>query len=312
MATPFAAKRGRADASEEDPFEAFRAELMGHVDKSLADLNTKTMESTINLVKKQDEKFERRFSNIEKELIDLRRAQDAVEKSHKEQEAISGKLQEAMALAEAAIPIKAELDLDDFNRQVDTTILRVNASEFVPKPEVERVLRPWLEEAGCDDNGKAEVLGPDSARKFTVHFKGLAGLAQNRLRKARALLRNPGGAWREFPVLKTSAGGEIDKIYIDIDKNGCQLKREFDGKRLRQTFQHLYPSKHIVFNKADGLFCYHGQPLALLEPQIDGPSKIKWHLVAVANADVNRADVQADFLSRQRARARAADVPWSG
>ena len=110
-------------------------------------------------------------------------------------------------------------------------------------------------------------------------------------------------------AFKASSSCSSDKKIAYICAN---LINEFDGKRLRQTFQHLYPSKHIVFNKADGLFCYHGQPLALLEPQIDGPSKIKWHLVAVANADVNRADVQADFLSRQRARARAADVPWSG
>ena len=182
----------------------------------------------------------------------------------------------------------------------------------MPKSEVERVLRPWLEEAGCDNNGKAEVLGPDSAHKFTIHFKGLAGLAQNRLRKARTLLKLPGGTWREFGVLNTSAGGTSDKIYIDVDKNPCQLKREFDGKRLRQTFQHMYSDKPIAFNKTDGLFSYQGQPLALLDPQIEGPSKIKWHLVAVAKAEIDRDAVQTDFICRTKSRTRAADVPWSG
>ena len=79
MAT--ASKRCRADGDEsgEDPFVAFRAEMLAHVDKSLADLGSKTMESTINLVKKQDEKRERRFSNIERDLCDLRRSQDDLE-----------------------------------------------------------------------------------------------------------------------------------------------------------------------------------------------------------------------------------------
>jgi hypothetical protein len=194
-------------------------------------------------------------------MADLRRSQETFEKSQKESRTAMEELQKAMAIAETVVPIKDTLDLDDFNRPVDSTILRVNVPAQVPRTEVERVLRPWLDEAGCDNDTKACVLGPDTAHRFTIHFKGVSGLALSRLRKSRALLRTPGGEWRQFPNLDTSAGGTTDKIYIDIDKNPCQLKRERDGKRLRQTFNEMHSDKRIHFNKTDGVFSYRGKPI---------------------------------------------------
>ena len=225
-------------------------------------------------------------------------------------------LQKALAVAESAIPIKDTLDLNEFNRQVDSTILRVNAAEIVTKLEVKRVLLSWLADADCNSNDKAEIFGAKAERRFTIQFKGNAGYAQRNLNKGRALLRNPQGGWREFPQPPIAAGGATTKVYVDVDKNPYQLKREGDERRLRDSFKHFYESKRIHFNRADGLFSFNGVPLALLETNNDDlPSNvgyIKWKLAAVAPAEIDRDAVLANYRSRARIRTPVADVAKSG
>ena len=46
--------------------------------------------------------------------------------------------------------IAETLNLDEFNRKVDSTILRINCPEEVYKTELANILRPWLQDADCD------------------------------------------------------------------------------------------------------------------------------------------------------------------
>lgn len=300
-----------------DPLDELRAQITAHVDaavgNAISDFSKRTLESTLEYHKKQEAKNEKRFALIERDLADTRVSQDKLHKSqHDSWKAIS-ELQRALAVAEATIPIRESLDLDDFNRPVDATILRVNVPELVTKTELRNAIRPWLSDADCPSDDRAELLGPESGRRFTIHFKGMAGLATNRLRKARSLLREPGGNWRSFPQLTTTAGGTVDKFYIDVDKNPCQLKRERDGKRLHRSLVELYPDQHFHFNRADGLVSSRALPLALIEPtNDDASSKVKWHLKAVARAEVDKEKVLENYRGRARAVLSVDGVEWSG
>ena len=267
---------------------------------------------TAELVKKVDQRMEKRLSVIEQDLDSVQKGHSSLEASQATQQKAIEQLQQALAVAEACVPIKDTLDLNEFNRRVDCTILRINTSDLVSKPEVERALRPWLMEAGCDD-GKAKILGPDSSRRFVVQFKGSAHSAKLAASKARSLLRGHDGSWRHFEPPSLAAGGGTTDIYINVDKNRCQQKRERDFKWLRGSFVDKYPNKKSHFNRVDGLTSYKGVPLAQLEPQNDNlPSDIKWNLAAVADAAVDREDIKADYKLNAKTRTSAADVQWSG
>lgn len=300
-----------------DPLEELRAQLTAHVDASvtsaISDFSKRTLDSTLEYHKKQEIKNEKRFNLIERDIALTKVSQDKMQKSQEEHWKAISELQRSLAVAESAIPIRENLDLDDFNRQIDATILRIHVPEIVAKDELYNGIKSWLSDADCSTRDRAELLGPVSGRRFTVHFKGMAGLATNRLRKARSLLREPGGGWRAFPQLTTTSGGVADKIYIDIDKNPFQLKRERDGKRMHRALMELYPDKHFHHNRNDGLISFGGLPLALIEPKNDaGSSTVKWHLPAVLNAEIDREKILENYRARNTTSLLAADVQWSG
>jgi hypothetical protein len=311
---------GDSSSLTHEDLDEFRKQLMVDVDASISKSITefgnifgpRAFSSTAELVKKLDVKTEKRFSTVEKDLNELRHGHASLQRQQEEQQKQIKDLQQAMAVAEATVPIKDTLDFNEFNRQVDSTILRINTGEHVNKGDITRILRPWLLEADCDES-EAEIMGHDVARRFIIQFKGSAGLAVRYLKKAQQLLRDQHGSWRTFDEPQLAASGGSTKLYIDFDKNACQQKRERDGKRLKQSFQQLYPSKVFNFNRADGLFTYKGVPLALREPQNDNlPSGVKWNLSAVADAEVDRDAVLADFKTKAKSKASASDVAWSG
>ncbi len=215
-----AAKRPRADDIaaglrpapdvvdlDDDPYAQFRRELLAHVNNlqkatmaHVDNLQKATMDSTVALVRATDTKYEKRCNTLEQELAALRADQDRQEKEQQELKTQVDKMQQALAVAEATVPIKDTLGFPEFNRLVDSTILRINIPDIDSRVEVTKAFQPWLSEAGCDSDAQVAVLGPDTSRRFVVQFKGSAGLAENRLRKARGLLRSVAGEWRQFPV----------------------------------------------------------------------------------------------------------------
>jgi len=307
---------GGEDLPADDPFEEFKKQMFAHVDKTVEDFAQKTTASTIALVKKQEEKNERRFNSIERDLAAVQASNESVARDQAETRAAIEALQAALAQAEAQIPIKETLDLNEFNRNVDSTILRVNCPEKVSKDVVNRTLRPWLAEAECEDDSTAALLGPNEGHRFVIHFKGIIGTAKLRLGKARSLLRNHGGDRRTWPSFRTIAGGSCDRLFIDVDKNPCQQKREYSARKLRDALLHLYPAnsgKNFHCNQADGLLSINSEPLAMVEPHNDSePSKLKWLLAAVAKFDIDRDAVAAEYRNRCNSRPPLQDLPWSG
>jgi len=300
-------------AVTKDDLEQFRKDMLAH----MSDLHQKSLDSTMQLFSKCDVKNEKRFNAIEKDVASLHKDQESLRRSQEESWAAIRDLQKALAVAEAAVPLKDKLDFGDFNRRVDCTILRIKTDEIVPKTEIERVLRPWLEEAECDAR-LAEIVGPDSNRHFTIQFKGNAGIANANLKKARSLLRDEHG-WRTFTPCTAPGGSTTTSLYIDIDKNPRQKKCEADGKRLRDAFQQLYPrerckDKPIFWNRVDGLFTIKGELLARIVPENDDqPSHVEWHLAIVAKHGIDRDAVRNNYHSRARLTpaAAASSIAWS-
>ena len=310
-----AAKRrsSEIDGNESDPLDALRQELFQHVKSTVGEFAQRTLDSTIAFTKAQEAKNEKRFAEIEKDMSDVQRAHSKVEQEQVAQRAIISNLQKALAVAEAVVPPKEIISDDDFMRDVDHTILRVNTPDPVPRADVDRALREWLSEADCDSSELAEILGPDDGKPFVIHFKGMASTAAKRVRKAYRLLRSRSGEWRSFPTIQSAGGKTVDKIYIDFDKSPCQLKRERDAKKVMASITHLCPAKKFSLNKMDGLVSFNGMPLVKVEPNNDvEPSALKWNMAAVAAADIDRDSVKSDYTSRHRPRTNVADITWCG
>lgn len=107
---------------------------MSDVDESMeksinefsASFGPKTFATTACFVQKLDQKTNKRFNVVERDLEDLHWDQSAFQKADEGHAKAIQELQKAMAVAEACVPMKGKLELLEFNRQVDTTILRVN------------------------------------------------------------------------------------------------------------------------------------------------------------------------------------------
>eukprot|EP00969_Alexandrium_andersonii_P138619 6130290-Alexandrium_andersonii.AAC.1 len=87
------------------------------------------------------------------------------------------------------------MDEEIFDRDIDTTILKIGAPEFIPKADLLAALHPWLHDAGVEPD-QVELQGPDQGKRYTLQFKGTAGIAANRVRKAKQILYSPSTGWR--------------------------------------------------------------------------------------------------------------------
>ena len=55
-------------------------------------------------------------------------------------------------------------------------------------------------------------MSPQIAKRFVIHFKGLATTAAKRVRKAQRLLRSQSGEWRTFSTIRNDEGKDVDKF----------------------------------------------------------------------------------------------------
>ena len=106
--------------------------------------------------------------------------------------------------------------------------------------DVKTCLASWLREADTWGDEKVELRGDKIAKRFRLVFKGDMHTATRRAAKARTLLRTRDG-WRAFPSFRSATGKVLNKVYIDVDKNACQVRKEREVKVLLRVTLALLP-----------------------------------------------------------------------
>ena len=82
----------------------------------------------------------------------------------------------------AAEPTDHSARDDSWDREHDSTILKINTSAYVGKT-VEEAIAQWLSDAECD-SGNTRLEGPNIGKNYTIQFLGNAIVAARQAKKA--------------------------------------------------------------------------------------------------------------------------------
>ena len=258
-------------------------------------------------LRQYDESVQRRFSHVESDVTAVQKRLEASEKDNEKLWDAVGHLQRSMAIAETAVPHKEDFSDESFNRKVDATILRISSKAILAKSAVQSCIASWLGEADLDTS-QYELQRLDSSKKFVLQFKANAGTAKSRASKAFVLLRGSDGKWKDFSVSKPSGGEE--RLFISRDKNGAQVKRELDTRRLAGAWRAVCtdrPDFHV--NKSEGVISINWVPVVRVDPQAgDDPSHLRWNSKWISENTINHEAVAAEYKSLSRPRQ---EVSWT-
>ena len=125
------------------------------------------------------------------------------------------------------------------------------------------------------------------------------------MQTAKSALRDRNRQWRKFDY-SDAEGKKQDTIYVNVDRNRFQKKREADAKRLLRACHNaidncgsnLVKQSNISWIRHEGVITYKGKPLARLEPEDDDePSSVKWcpNCLGSLPECLKRADILADY-----------------
>ena len=96
-------------------------------------------------------------------------------------------LRDALALAEAQVPIADPSRLTEWGRQPEAALFSIGSQRLIAPHVLLNDLQEWIGAADLQSD-HVELLGDEPARRFVLQVKGDAGVATPR---ARALARAP-------------------------------------------------------------------------------------------------------------------------
>ena len=271
MAHELSAKVAKRDEGQDAPSLAGAAAAApvarSTLDDLLADLKTEIteanqreiqqatnrMENNINtsfarLVRGVDEANQRRFHSIEHDINAIKSQASIVETEQQAQRAELDRMAAALSRAESyEIPAPQS---DDFERNIDPSILRINTSHPINLANLKTTVDAWLQK---DFAGQYLLRGPEveEGTKFVVKFKGTPDLAGSKVQKANAILRQDDGKWQR---LKATTRNNIEtNVFISTDKNRKMVKTEIVTKKLKDIFEKIHPDQKFHSNRQKGL-----------------------------------------------------------
>ena len=248
------------------------------------DLEQKFTSAMANALRRTDANYQDRFGMVEGEIKELKMRMEKIEGWQPSTDRAVAEVRHAVALAEGTASVQELLDVDDFERQSDLTVVKARIMDAVTPAAARAAVRGIMEEMGLKDD-EMKIEGKDLDKGFTFRFAGCTATAARRARKFMQLQRD-GGEWREI-VAKTPDGSET-KMYFDVDKNKKQIKMEMMGRRLHKVLKEKYPARDFFNRKRDGTISTEWTPLARVA--IVGPEshQIEWNMKLVGELGIDR------------------------
>jgi hypothetical protein len=313
--------RSRERGNQADSTTVSRTELEDSLEKtklSISAESSKTiqaMEHTITsnfstLIRAVDTANQKRFGGIETELESMRQRMDASEASSSELRSQLQDMSKALVVAEQPQPTRRDLNADDWDKEADHSMLRINFGQgkHATRVSVEKAVKPWLEESNLKSR-QWELLGPASSQGFTLKFIGTQGLGARRARAAYTNLKDDAGQYRRMAAEDLAKNAV--SMFIDENKNSKQRKGETDARRMAQIIRDGLPSRTVVAVKRDFQVNVDHIPIVKFEPVRGAESKIRWNNKCLA--DLGITDQRDAFLERfQAPRSAAGATVWDG
>eukprot|EP00972_Heterocapsa_arctica_P069423 10258372-Heterocapsa_arctica.AAC.1 len=231
--------------------------------------------------------FGHRLDRAELDIATLTNRMNEFEQASKQSEVAISSLRTAVAAAESTAPIAEALDLEDFDRELDLTIVRLRAQDAITHAalinSVDEIFKA-MDSKPTD----YKVIGQPLEKSFIIQFTGATALAARRARKFISLQRSDEG-WKDFHA-HTPDGSET-RIYIDKDKNRKQIKTEVLGRKLLRILKTKFTAKDFVNQKRTGIINSNLLPLARIVVLGPESHKIEWQVQYMEELGIDRDDI---------------------
>lgn len=184
-----------------------------------------------NAIQRLDAKIDNRCGALEADMHSLQQ-QHATEDSQRKLWTAVQDLQCKLNVLDATPAFKPPEVANDlaFNRQVDITILRIQAHEIGAKTEVAKSLESWLHAANISA-ADATLEGDTTAKHFVLQFAGQAGLTGIERDQARAPAKTKCGA--PFDVVRWQV--RIPRYSLALTKINFKFERRSPARSFQKS-----------------------------------------------------------------------------
>ena len=274
-------------------FGSLRAELHAHMDAGLATMESRFIAGFSSKLERMETDHNRKFADHGMAIGDIRQRLEVLEGERAGMRDRLTQLSTGLAVAEAAAsqsPLLA--GAEDFERAVDTTILKVRTAEAVARRAVLALFADIVQREMGLAAEAFSVEGDELSKLFVVRFSGNGGLAEARARKFMQLQR-VGGKWRAHNVLDEH--GVARQVFVDGDKNRKQIRTEVITKKLAQIL--TSKTKQQLFGRrAEGKVFHAWVPVAKVE--VRGPGmeySVLWNAAKVEELEIPKEEVTREL-----------------
>ena len=292
---------------------------MANMQGCLVELNTTLSGSVEQSMQSMEAKFSKRMAQVHERIDshDIKLAEQGASLDSLRKELADLKAQQTthqekvVAVAET---IQSEVDArvaDDplFVRPPIRTLLRLNVQQDTEKAKITEAVGQWL--AGTFEAGQYELDGPDSGKQWSLHFIAPTTTAASMAGRARNLLRNSDGTWREVLV-----DGQTLFVGPDVPLNVREVNMGL--RRVEKAIRSTHPRQVLATDKAQ----YHPQKppqgfvtigsedlLVVSAPSQYEEVEVLWNNDVAAKAGIDKEKVLEAFASSARSRTRSVDTP---
>ena len=256
--------------------------------EAAASMEKNLMKTMTAALRKTDAAYCARFDRVEKEVSSLKEEMVILKETASRAQNDVTEVRRSVAMAESAVPVREALDLDDFERDPDPTIVRARTMDAVTPVDLLAGLKVIVDEMRLNDDA-LRVDGDELSRSFVVQFNGDRLLAARRAKKFMMSLKS-NGEWRDLTA-KTPDGKET-KVFLDGDKSRKQIKREVLTRKLMKVLKDQYAMRDFRMRKRDGTVSSDLSPLARVIVTSPEDFRVEWNLALVAQDEIERDAVE--------------------
>jgi hypothetical protein len=295
----------------EELFSSLRDEFSGKVEAGFSAMQAVFTKTVGEKLKKMEKDNDTQFQEHTMQISEIHRRIAHLEGERPQLRAQMVELQQGLAVAEkAATQVPVEAGSEEFDRPLDTTIIKIRCKEELSRQEVLASIQCIIDEMGSMGTGESgpafTITGKEVGKYHILQFKGAGGLAQGRARKFMQLQRLPGDAgWRKLKG--NDEHGQQQDIYVDGDKNRRMVSTEILTKKLGALIAKHVNGLKVIPKRAEGKIWVGWTPVAWITVTSREEFSVQWNLKKTMELGLPREQIEVALRGAGRL---TEDVEW--
>lgn len=257
-------------------------------------------------LKKMEKDSDRQFLEHTTQISEIQKRIAALEGERPILRSQMVELQQGLAVAEkAASQVPVEAGSEEFDRPLDTTIIKIRSREVLSQKAVLDSIQCIIDEMALGAD-QFSLTGKGVGKYHILQFKGSGGLAQSRARKFMALQRLPGDAgWRKLQG--KDEHGQSQDIYVDGDKNRKMVSTEILTKKLGALIAKHVGGQKVVPKRAEGKVWIGWTPVAWITVVSKEEFNVQWNTKKAEELALPKEQIEVALRGAGR---EAEEVEW--